>query len=103
MNTIDTRALAALGDGARIIDVREADEYADARIAGTTNIPLSTLIDRMSELPTDGALHLICASGGRSARAADYLAQRGYSPVNVEGGMHAWIDAGLPVERGSAR
>ena len=45
--------------------------------------------------------YLVCRSGGRSLRVAEYLDERGYDVVNVAGGMMAWIDAGHAVSVGS--
>ncbi|PWC06114.1 rhodanese-like domain-containing protein [Mycetocola zhujimingii] len=99
MDTITVSELAAL-DGATVIDVREPDEFQQVRAAGAVNIPMSQIIDRIDELPEDDTLYLICAVGGRSAKVAEYLESRDYNVVNVEGGTHAWTDAGLPVEQG---
>ncbi|AWB87334.1 rhodanese-like domain-containing protein [Mycetocola zhujimingii] len=99
MDTITVSELAAL-DGATVIDVREPDEFQQVRAAGAVNIPMSQIIDRIDELPEDDTLYLICALGGRSAKVAEYLESRDYNVVNVEGGTHAWTDAGLPVEQG---
>ena len=40
----------------------------------------------------------VCAVGARSGRVAEYLNAQGYQAVNLEGGIYAWADAGLPVE-----
>lgn len=90
-------------DGAHplLVDVREADEYAQLRAEGAALLPLSSFVARFRELPTDRPLLLICASGARSFSAADYLVRNGYPDVvNVEGGTTAWARAGLPVRRG---
>ena len=98
MKSITTTELAALAD-ARIIDVREDDEFASGHAPGATNIPLSTFAEHFEEIPKDGTVYLICQAGGRSARAGDYLESQGYDVVNVEGGTGDWIAQGLPVER----
>jgi rhodanese-related sulfurtransferase len=87
-----------LGSGALLVDVREADEYAQARVPGSTHLPLSQFADRVDELPADREVVLLCAAGMRSAMAADYLARRGLTATNLEGGIQAWYQAGLPVE-----
>lgn len=93
---------AAMAAGSVVlIDVRTPGEYGDGHVPGAVNIPISELEGRLSELEPHkaGALHLICASGGRSGRATDLLASKGWAqPINVEGGTRAWIAAGLPVE-----
>ena len=80
-----------------LVDVREADEFAAARVPGAINLPLSTLGERLHELP-EGAFDVICAVGGRSGRVAEALEARGYDVTNVDGGTNSWIAAGYPVE-----
>ncbi|SDZ31945.1 rhodanese-like domain-containing protein [Herbiconiux ginsengi] len=82
-----------------VIDVREADEYAGGHVPGGVNIPLSQLADRLDAVPRHSTVFVICQSGGRSARATDFLTGQGIDAINVEGGTGAWISAGLPVER----
>lgn len=81
-----------------VIDVREDWEYAGGHVPGAVNIPMSTIGNRLDELP-DGAFAVICAVGGRSGRVVEALAARGYDATNVDGGTDAWIAAGYPVER----
>ena len=83
--------------GVPLIDVREVDEFAAARVPGAINLPLSTLGERLHELP-EGAFDVICAVGGRSGRVAEALEARGYDVTNVDGGTNGWIAAGYPVE-----
>jgi rhodanese-related sulfurtransferase len=99
MQSISVTELEKL-DGATIVDVREPDEFAQVRAAGAVNVPMSQIIDRIDELPENETLYLICAVGGRSSKVAEYLESRDFDVVNVDGGTHAWTDAGLPVEQG---
>lgn len=87
--------------GTPLIDVREADEWAEVHASGATLVPLSELQDRVGELPSDGELLMLCRSGGRSMKAAEFLTGQGFSCVNVGGGTMAWVEAGLPTESGS--
>ena len=57
--------------------------------------------DRLDEVPADGTFYVICAKGGRSMAAAEFLRGEGRDAVNVAGGTTAWVDAGLPTESGS--
>ena len=98
MNQITVDQLAAL-DHAVVIDVRETDEYADGHVPGARNVPLSQLQDRLDEVPEGSPVHVICQSGGRSARATAALAAHGIDAVDVEGGTSAWIAAGKPIDR----
>jgi rhodanese-related sulfurtransferase len=97
MNNITTTDLAAMGAEATIIDVREEDEFAAARVAGATNVPLSVLAERVDEIPRDRTVYVMCLSGGRSARATAFLQERGLDVVNVLGGINQWYGDGLPV------
>lgn len=98
---IDVHQLATLrGSGVPLIDVREADEYQEARVPGGTHIPLGEIVDRAGEVPTGETVYVICARGGRSAKAAEHLRSVGVDAVNVAGGTLAWIDAGLPTDSG---
>ncbi|NLT26682.1 MAG: rhodanese-like domain-containing protein [Microbacteriaceae bacterium] len=98
MKRITPEELAALGETAPLIDLREPDEVAEVRVPWATQIPLSTLAERLDEIP-EGA-YLMCHGGGRSSRTVAYLEGLGREAVNVEGGISAWEAAGLPVERG---
>ena len=88
--------------GALLVDVREQNEYDEVHAQGAQLLPLSELEARFSELPQDRDLVLICRSGARSARAAEYLMQNGYGRVaNLTGGTLAWVENGLPSEGGT--
>lgn len=89
--------------GAALIDVREDDEYAEARVSGAHHIPLGQVADRLAELPTEGTVFVICARGARSAKAVEHYRARGIDAVNVAGGTLAWIAEGLPTDRGAAK
>ena len=94
-------AQTRLQNGAVLVDVRERDEFDAARAPGATLIPLSEFAARVTELPMGKEVVLICAGGVRSARAAEYAQDQGYTVTNLEGGMNAWAAAGLPVETGA--
>ncbi|MBN9607067.1 MAG: rhodanese-like domain-containing protein [Actinomycetales bacterium] len=102
MDSISPTELAAI-DGATIVDVREQDEYDAAHVPGVTLVPLSELAARWSDLPTDRTLYVMCASGGRSVQATQFLEQQGYDAVNVLGGITEWYREGLPVEMAGSR
>jgi rhodanese-related sulfurtransferase len=98
---IDVDELASLREGGvPVIDVREDDEYAEARVPGALHIPLREVPDRIAEVPTTGTVYVICASGGRSARAVEHYRSLGLDAVNVVGGTIGWIDAGFPTDHG---
>ncbi|MED4974225.1 rhodanese-like domain-containing protein [Geobacillus kaustophilus NBRC 102445] len=78
------------GESLHIIDVREPEEVAAGKIPGAVNIPLGLIEFRMHELDQNQEYILVCRSGGRSGRAAEFLDSRGYRVVNMTGGMLAW-------------
>ncbi|MBN8465961.1 molybdopterin-synthase adenylyltransferase MoeB [Corallococcus exiguus] len=92
-----------LGSGAKVklVDVREADEYAGGRLPGAVHIPRGYLELRIEEkVARDEELVLYCAGGTRSALAARTLREMGYTRVSsLAGGYNRWSDAALPVEK----
>jgi hydroxyacylglutathione hydrolase len=88
--------------GATIVDVRSDQEWAAGHIPGALHIMGGDLPKRLEELPRDGSLHLVCATGYRSNIAASLLRRAGFGEVaNVTGGMTGWLQRGLPVETGA--
>lgn len=82
-----------------VLDVRSPGEWKSARIAGAVPIPGGSLPQRLSELPHDCTIHVICGSGYRSSVAASVLLQAGFKDVvNVAGGMAAWRAQGMLME-----
>jgi rhodanese-related sulfurtransferase len=103
--TVTQAAELQAGDGAGsaalLVDVREVGEFAALRAPGAVLVPLSSFAARISDLPRDRQLLMICRSGVRSRNAGSLLVQHGFSDVaNVEGGMIAWQQAGLPTRSG---
>lgn len=92
-------AARLLRDGALLLDVREPDEHARARIPAARNLPLSRLDDAALAAPDGQALLFHCRSGARTAQHAARLAAKvaGADAYIVEGGLDAWRRAGLPV------
>ncbi len=89
---------AARAETAFIVDVREPSEFLAAHVPGAVNIPQADLATRLDELPRDRPLVCICQAGRRSLRAAQFLAQTGFTDVaNVQGGASAWIESGCPT------
>ena len=99
---VDVNAFAAAHqDGAFVVDVREPHEYESGHVPGAKNIPLSHLPRRVGELPRDKDIHVICASGGRSYSAAQFLTGSGLRAISIAGGTQAWLRSGKPVVNGS--
>lgn len=93
--------------GITILDVREADEFAEIAAPFAKNFPLSNLdIEtvlnslNLSLDNEDTPLYLICRSGGRATKAAEKFHAAGYKNVyNIEGGMIRWQELGLPTRK----
>lgn len=84
-----------------LIDVCEPSEFAAGHAVGARNIPFGS-IEGSKDLPSNKALPLVllCASGARANRAAGLLRKAGYEKATaVTGGLPAWREAGLPVEK----
>ena len=84
-----------------LIDVSEPAEFAAAHAAGSRSVPLGA-IDKSANLPKNKALPLVvvCPSGTRSVRAAAALKKLGFENSHVlAGGLAAWREANLPVEK----
>lgn len=94
-------AMALIKDGAVLVDVREHEEFDELHIENATLLPLSEFLDNYQQLPQDH-LVLVCAGGVRSAQATQFLSNQGFQVANLEGGIKAWIEAGLPVWRRDA-
>ncbi len=85
----------------QLIDVRQPDEYAFAKIEGAKLIPLGDIIRRKNELDENREAVIHCKSGVRSARAVEALQQSGYKGKlrNLKGGITAWsndVDPKIP-------
>jgi molybdopterin/thiamine biosynthesis adenylyltransferase/rhodanese-related sulfurtransferase len=91
-----------MGNGAVIVDVREADEFAVGHIPGAKHVPRTYLESRIEGAVPDRDAHVIlyCASGQRSAYSARTMVQElGYTSVaSMRGGIALWKDRGYEVE-----
>jgi molybdopterin/thiamine biosynthesis adenylyltransferase/rhodanese-related sulfurtransferase len=91
-----------LGNGVVLVDVREGEEYERERIPGAVHVPRGYLESRIEGAVRDRDAHVVlyCASGNRSALAADTLQQLlGYSNVeSMTGGITLWKDRGYETE-----
>jgi rhodanese-related sulfurtransferase len=94
---------ATVPEDAVLLDVREDDEWTAGHAPQAVHVPMGEVPQRIGEIPDEGIVHVICRSGGRSARVTAYLNQGGRQAVNVDGGMHAWAAAGRPMAAGSGR
>ena len=83
-----------------LLDVRQPEEFRQGHIAGAKLIPLGDLRQRMKELPQGREIICVCASGNRSSSAAKMLQKEGYTVFDLQGGMLAWRQAKLPIQKG---
>ena len=91
---IDKCVADAEAQGIKIVDVREADEYARGHIPDAVNVPLSALGDITKTAPDKTApLYVYCQSGARSSRACKRLKSMGYSNAVDIGGINAYHGA----------
>ena len=85
--------------GSLLIDVREAGEYKGGHAKGAVSFPLSTFNEAVAKkVEGYSVVYVICQSGGRSARATEFLKGVGVNAVNVQGGTSAWNSSKLPLE-----
>ena len=96
----DVRAMRERGETPVLIDVREPNETALGRARGALTIPRGTLEGVVeAQVPRERPVVIYCASGNRSALAADTLQQMGYANVaSLAGGFRAWVGGGGEVE-----
>ena len=103
----ELQKLLAAQPGLPLLDVRTPVEYAEVHVPQARNVPLDQLSPKAlfdaGRLPQGQPVYLLCRSGGRATKAAEQFAWEGFDQgIVVAGGTQAWIDAGLPVTRGTA-
>jgi rhodanese-related sulfurtransferase len=89
-------------EDALVVDVREPNEFAAGHVLGAKNLPLARLDASGADLAKKKERPVIvyCDGGERSAKALATLKKHGYTRVaNLSGGLGAWQQAGLPVEK----
>ena len=89
---------ADVGNDAYLLDVREPDEWTAGHAPGAHHVPMMEIPARISEVPTDVEVVVVCRSGGRSGQVVSYLMGNGWDNVrNLDGGMQSWAHAGRDV------
>jgi rhodanese-related sulfurtransferase len=83
--------------GCRIIDVREPHEYRAGHVPHAQLLPVDQVPLHLGSLGRRRPVYLICETGNRSARVAEYLHTHGFDAYTVAGGTAAWRSAGRPV------
>lgn len=97
MSDFESMRAEDVPEGVQLVDVREANEFAEWHAKGAENLPLSELQLRYGELDLDQDLYIICLSGGRSAKACQWLELNGIDAINVSNGTIGWRDAGRTI------
>ena len=85
-----------------VIDVRDDTEFASGHVTNARHVPEKQLDERIKELEKFKAKPVIvsCANGRRSASVADSLRKQGFAEVvALRGGISAWVQAGMPLEK----
>jgi rhodanese-related sulfurtransferase len=83
---------------AYLLDVREPDEWTAGHAPGAHHVPMMEIPARMSEVPADADVVVVCRSGGRSGQVVSYLMNNGWDNVrNLDGGMQMWAASGREV------
>lgn len=87
--------------GLVVLDVRTSEEFADGHLADATMLDFSRddFADRLAELDPDAPYLIYCRSGNRSGQTRALMEELGFTDVvDVDGGILAWDDAGLPID-----
>lgn len=84
--------------GTFLLDVRTQEEWDEYHAPNTTLIPLDELPSRLSELPKDQEIVVVCRSGNRSQQGRDILLNASFSATSMTGGLKEWYARGYPVE-----
>jgi rhodanese-related sulfurtransferase len=85
-----------------VLDVSETEEFAAGHVGGAKNVPVGQLEQRLPEVVKNKGvpLILVCPNGSRANRALVVAKKLGYDKALVlTGGLKAWKDANLPIER----
>lgn len=90
-----------LGKNDLILDVRNPDEFKEARIQGAENIPLPEVMNHVEKLKQYDHVYIHCKRGGRAKTAFDALKNAGLENLVCihDGGMDMWIENGYPVQK----
>ncbi len=93
-------------ENAQLIDVREPADYLAGHLPESRNIPAARLDERIGEIEKlkGSPLILVCQSGTRSISACAKLGKLGFAKLHsLDGGVEAWLRAGLPINRGGKK
>jgi len=94
-----TQAIRLINGGARVVDVRDASNFAQGHIVDSINIPAAELSGELpAKLQKANTVLLVCDSGARSSQVVNALRKKGVETVfSLQGGIGAWQRENLPV------
>jgi len=100
MSELDPRGASELlrGGDVQLVDVRRPDEYEAGRLAGARHIEIDRLAAEATSIDRGRPILFYCRSGSRSALATQAFESAGFDAHNLDGGLIAWVRAGLPIE-----
>jgi rhodanese-related sulfurtransferase len=98
----EAEELVRTGD-AQLVDVRRPYEHEAGRISGSRHIELERLPAEAATFERNRPILFYCRTGSRSALAAQAFEASGYDARNLDGGLEAWVGAGLPIEPDGGR
>jgi rhodanese-related sulfurtransferase len=87
-----------LSDDFLLVDVRGEAEWEAGHSPDALHVPADELSARLSEIPIERDLVVVCHGGGRSARSTVLLNEHGYRARKLVGGMPAWAASGRAIE-----
>jgi rhodanese-related sulfurtransferase len=90
-------------NGTFVVDVRTQEEWDEYHAPNAILIPLDQLPNRLSEIPKDKEVLVVCRSGNRSQEGRDILISAGYNATSMTGGLKEWYAKGYPIEGAPAQ
>ena len=101
MDQLYQRVKQGLNKNELVLDVRDADEYAEGHVQGSRNIPHDVVAEHAGELKGYEKIYVHCGGGGRAGRAVEALEKAGLGNLVhiAESGMRSWVQAGWPTEK----
>jgi glyoxylase-like metal-dependent hydrolase (beta-lactamase superfamily II)/rhodanese-related sulfurtransferase len=103
ISATDLQALREQGPPPFLLDVRTPLEFESERVDGSLNVPLDQLDARLDAIPVQADVVVVCRTGVRATIAVETLARAGRHARVLEGGVHAWRRARLPLRKGRKR